>query len=164
MPAEASDCLLGLMEKGQGPSPDEIQLLTEAVATIVSLLMFAVMFPNIASSIQHVRAGKLRALAVTSVKRSAIAPEIPTLAESGVPGYELSSWFGLLAPAGTPPAVLRKLQQEIARIYELPDIRDKLMAQGVEPLASDPEEFSAQIAAEIARWAKLFKAADLKAE
>jgi tripartite-type tricarboxylate transporter receptor subunit TctC len=116
-----------------------------------------VMFPNIATALQHVMSGKLKALAVTSKERSRIAPEIPTVAESGLPGYELNSWFGLLAPAGTPAAIVNRLQQDIAKFYQQPELRDSLMAQGVEPLASKPGEFTAQIQSEIDYWARMFK-------
>ncbi len=123
-----------------------------------------VMFPNITTALQHVRSGKLRALAVTGKSRTRLAPDIPTVAESGLPGYELNSWFGLLAPAGTPAALVSQLQQEIARLYQQPELRDKLLAQGVEPVASTPAEFTAQINAEIDYWARTFKAANLKPE
>jgi tripartite-type tricarboxylate transporter receptor subunit TctC len=86
------------------------------------------------------------------------------VAESGLPGYELNSWFGLLAPAGTPAALVAQLQQEIARLYQQPELRDKLLAQGVEPVASTPAEFSEQIKSEIDYWARTFKAANLKPE
>ena len=123
-----------------------------------------VMFPNITTALQHVRSGKLRALAVTGKSRTRLAPDIPTVAESGLPGYELNSWFGLVAPAGTPAALVAQLQQEIARLYQQPELRDKLLAQGVEPVASTPAEFSEQIKSEIDYWARTFKAANLKPE
>lgn len=122
------------------------------------------MFPNIASSLQHVRSGKLDALAVTSRLRSPAAPEIPTIAESGLPGYDLSSWFGLLAPAGTAVGIVNILQQEIAKVYEQPDVREKIRSFGVEPVANSPAEFAAELAAEMAQWAKLFAAARIEAE
>jgi tripartite-type tricarboxylate transporter receptor subunit TctC len=122
------------------------------------------MFPNIATSLPHVRAGKLRALAVTSRTRSRVAPEIPTVAESGLPDYELSSWFGLLAPAGAPPSVVDLLQREIAAIYRQPEVREKILAQGVEPVANTPAEFASELEAEMTRWARLFKAADIRPE
>ena len=116
-----------------------------------------VMFPNIATALPLVKAGKLKVLAVTSRERTRIAPEIPTIAESGLPGYELNSWFGLLAPAGTPVAIVNRLQQDIAKFYQEPQLRQALMEQGVEPLASTPEAFTAQIQSETAYWANMFK-------
>lgn len=122
------------------------------------------MFPNIASSLPYVRTGKLLALAVTSKRRSSVAPDIPTIAESGLPGYDLNSWFGLLAPAGAPPHIVNRLQQEIARIYEQPEVREKILGFGVEPVANTPAEFAAELKAEMAQWASLFKAAKIDAE
>lgn len=123
-----------------------------------------VMFPNITTALQYVRSGKLRALAVTSKERTRLAPEIPTVAESGLPGFELNSWFGLLAPAGTPVAIAQRLQQDIAKFYQQPDLRDKLLAQGVDPLASTPLEFTQQIQQEMGYWAKMFKTIKIKAD
>ena len=123
-----------------------------------------VMFPNITTALQYVRSGKLRALAVTSRERTRLAPEIPTMSESGLPGFELNSWFGLLAPAGTPQAIVNRLQNDIAKFYQQPELRDKLMAQGVEPLVNTPAEFGQQIQYEIAYWAKMFKTIKLKPE
>lgn len=124
----------------------------------------SVMFPSIATAIGHVRTGKLRALAITSKARSRIAPELPTIAESGLPGYEVGSWYGLLAPAETPAPVVRKLQQEIAKVFQLPEVREKLLAQGVDPVANTPEEFAAMLPAEIAKWAKVVKASGMRIE
>ncbi len=123
-----------------------------------------VMFPNIATALQYVRSGKLRALAVTSKERTRLAPDLPTVAESGLPGFELNSWFGLLAPAGTPSAIVNRVQQDIAKFYQQAELRDKLMAQGVEPLANTPAEFGQQIQQEMNYWAKMFKVIKLKPE
>jgi len=120
-----------------------------------------VMFPSIATALPIVKSGRVRALAVTTVARSRIAPELPTLSEAGVPGYELSSWYGLLAPAGTPATIVGRLQQEIARIFGAAELREKLMAQGVEPLANAPDAFAKALAAEIAKWNKLAQAAGI---
>jgi tripartite-type tricarboxylate transporter receptor subunit TctC len=124
----------------------------------------SVMFPTIPTAIPHVRAGKLRALAVTTQKRTAITPELPTISESGVPGYDVSSWYGLLAPAGTPPAVVAKLQREIARVLRLPDVSEKLTSQGLDLVGNTPDEFAAIIKSEIVKWAKVAKASGAKAE
>jgi len=123
-----------------------------------------VMFPNVSTGMQYVKAGRVRALAVTSITRTRIAPEIPTIDESGVPGYELNSWYGMLTTAGTPPATVSRLQFEIAKALQLPDVREKLISQGMEPTANTPVEFAAMITAEIAKWAKVAKLSGLKAE
>ena len=94
---------------------------------------------------------ELIALAVTSAARSRIAPELPTISEAGVPGYELSSWYGLLAPVGTPAAIVNRLQQEVAKVFKAADLAEKLLALGVEPLANVPHEFAKALAAEIAK-------------
>lgn len=120
-----------------------------------------VMFPSIATALPHVKAGKVRALAVTTTTRSGVAPELPTISEAGVPGYELSSWYGLLAPAGTPAAIVNRLQREVARIFNAADLREKLLAQGVEPLANAPDQFASRLTAEIAKWNKLARAAGI---
>ncbi len=122
------------------------------------------MFATIPSLIEFVRAGRLRALAVTSKSRSAAAPEIPTVAESGFPDFEASSWFGLLAPADLPREIVLKLQAEIGRALKNPDIRAKLVQQGADPVGSTPEEFGAYMRAETAKWAKVVKASGAKVD
>ena len=122
------------------------------------------MFPNIATSLPYVKTGRMRSIGVGSKQRSQIAPEIPTIHESGLPGYEMGSWFGLLAPAGTPAAVITRLQQEIMKIFKMPDVREKLFAQGVEPVGSTPQEFMAFLNAETTQWAKVIKSSGLKPE
>ena len=139
--------------KGNGPA------YTDLIGGHVS-----VMFPNVATATAHVRAGKLRALAVTTKNRTPIAPELPTISEAGVPGYDVSSWYGLLAPAGTPAAVLAKLQREIARVMRLPDVSEKLTSQGLDIVGDTPDEFAAIIKTEIAKWAKVVKASGAKAD
>jgi tripartite-type tricarboxylate transporter receptor subunit TctC len=139
--------------KGNGPA------YTDLIGGHVS-----VMFPTIPTAIPHVRAGKLRALAVTTRSRTAIAPELPPISESGVPGYDVSSWYGLLAPAGTPAAVVSRLQREIAKVLRLPDVGEKLTAQGLDLVGNTPEEFAAVIKSEIVKWAKVIKASGAKAD
>jgi tripartite-type tricarboxylate transporter receptor subunit TctC len=116
------------------------------------------MFDNMPSSLPHVKAGRLRAIAVTSAKRSPAAPDVPTIAESGVPGYEAVAWFGVLAPAGTPPAIVNKLNAEIVKVLKSPDVAQRLASQGAEPVSNTPEEFSAYIKTEMVKWAKVIKA------
>lgn len=122
------------------------------------------MFATIPSVIEFVRAGRLRALAVTSKSRSAAMPEIPTVAESGFPDFEASSWFGLLGPAGMPRDIVSKLQGEVARALKIPEIRDKLVAQGADPVGSSAEEFAAYIRDETTRWSKVVKSSGVKAD
>ena len=112
----------------------------------------------------HVRSGRLRALAVTTAARSPAAPEIPTFAESGVPGYDHGPWNGLFAPAKTPPALIVKIHAEVARALNSTQIRKVFANEGVEVVASRPDEFAAVIRAELAMWPKVVKAAGIKAE
>ena len=112
-------------------------------------------FDNLPSSIAQVRAGKVRALAVTSARRWPGAPDIPTLAEAGVPGYEMSAWFGLLAPAGTPKAVVDRLQREVAAILKLPEVEKQFFELGAEPGGLSPEDFGRYISADRDKWARV---------
>jgi tripartite-type tricarboxylate transporter receptor subunit TctC len=123
-----------------------------------------VSFPTIIGAFSHVRSGRLRALATTGAKRSPATPDLPTMMEAGVPGYEAANWFGTAVPAKTLPAVVAKLSQEIARVLRLPDVRERLLSQGMEPTSSTPEEFSAYIRSEMTKWAKVVKASGAKAE
>ena len=121
-------------------------------------------FDNLPSSIQHIRAGKVRALAVTTAKRWPGTPDIPTLAEAGVPGYEASAWFGLLAPAATPRAVVELLQRHVAAILHQPDVEKMFLEQGAEPVGNTPDEFARVIAVELQKWAKVAAATGVKLE
>lgn len=115
------------------------------------------MFDNIVTTLPLARAGRLRALAVTTAIRSAAAPEMATIAESGVPGYDANAWFGIFAPAGTPPAVVSRLNAEIVRIVKLPETRDRFLALGAEPVGSTAEQFGTFFRNEVAKWAKVVK-------
>ncbi|MGJ7546758.1 Bug family tripartite tricarboxylate transporter substrate binding protein [Variovorax sp. LT1R16] len=117
----------------------------------------SVMFDNMPSAIPHVRGGKLRALAVTTAKRSPALPDVPTIAEAGVPGYEATSWFGLLAPAGTPAPIVAKLNASILKALADPEVKKKLAEQGAESHGEKPEEFAAFIKSETAKWGKVVK-------
>ncbi len=120
------------------------------------------MFDNMPSSLPHIKAGKLRAIAVTSARRSPAMPELPTIAEAGLPGYEAASWFGLLAPAGTPREIVTKLNHTIVESLKTPEMKERLSSQGAEPVGDSPEEFAAYIRSEIAKWAKVVKASGAK--
>ena len=121
------------------------------------------MFATIPSVIQHVRSGRLRGIAVTTKTRSASSPELPTIAELGYPDFEASSWFGLLGPAGMPREVAMKIQAEVVRVLKIPEIREKLIQQGVDPVGSTPDEFAAYIRSETEKWAKVVRMAGAKA-
>ena len=119
-------------------------------------------FANIANAMPLVREGKLRALAITSSKRSALAPDLPTMAESGFPGFEAVPWFGLLAPAGTPKDIVDKIHAETARTLAMPEIRKKFEELGLEPIGNTPAEFAAVIKKETPEWAKVIRDAGIK--
>jgi len=112
----------------------------------------------------QIRAGKVRALGIATLKRSPLMPEVPTIAEQGLPGFEVVSWSGVAAPAKTPPAVIRRLHAEIVKIVNSPDMQKFLANQGAEPALMGPEEFGAYLKADIAKWAKVVKAAGIKGE
>jgi tripartite-type tricarboxylate transporter receptor subunit TctC len=122
------------------------------------------MFDGLLAALPLIRAGKLRGLGVTSAKRSAVAPDIPTIAEAGVPGYSADAWYGLLAPRGTSRSVVGKLSATLARSLEAPRTREKLIAQGVESVGGTQSEFRAFLKSETARWARVVKEAGVKPE
>ena len=132
---------------------------TDLIAGQVSL-----MFETGPGILPHVRSGKLRALGVGSVKRSAAVPDLPTIAEQGYPGFDGVAWIGFVAPAGVPRAIVDKLAMETAAIIALPDVRERLLALGAEPAASTPDEFGAYIKSEIAKWGKVIKESGAKVE
>jgi tripartite-type tricarboxylate transporter receptor subunit TctC len=121
-------------------------------------------FATISTALPHIRSGKLRALAVTSTKHSSVLPELPTIAEAGVPGYEHSSWVGMLAPAKTPRPVIEKLHGEIVKIVHSPEAKKLFLRDGLEPVGNSPAEFAAIIKAEMAKWQKLVKSAGIPVE
>ena len=121
-------------------------------------------FDNLPSSINHIRAGKIRALAVTTAKRWPGAPDIPTMAEAGIPGYEATAWFGLLAPASTPKAIVELLQKNLMAILRLPEVEKMFFEQGAEPVGNTPDEFAKLIAAELQKWSKVVAATGVKLE
>lgn len=121
-------------------------------------------FPAISTCLPQARAGKARALAVTSAKRSAVAPDVPTMQEAGVAGYEHTLWYGLFAPAKTSPAVVDKLSSDIARVIAVNDLRERFTALGIETVGSSPAEFSRFFVSELNKWPKVVKAAGIEAQ
>ncbi|MSQ72528.1 MAG: tripartite tricarboxylate transporter substrate binding protein [Betaproteobacteria bacterium] len=122
------------------------------------------MFGSVPTLMPQVRAGKLRALAVTTAKRSPAAPDLPTVEEAGIRDFDVASWYGAMAPAGTPAELVRRIQSEIAAIVNLPEVRAALAAQGLYPVANTPAEFAAQIKSETAHWARIIREANIRAE
>jgi tripartite-type tricarboxylate transporter receptor subunit TctC len=139
--------------KGSAPA------LTDLIGGQVQL-----MFDSMPSAMPHVKAGKLRPLAVTTAKRSAALPDLPTVAEAGVPGYDISTWYGLWAPRGTPREVVEKLATETAKVLRLPDVRERYAALGAEPVGNTPDEFAAYCRSELAKWARVVKESGARAD
>jgi len=139
--------------KGGGPAV--IDALSGQVETLAGV---------ISTGAPHVKAGKLRGLGVTSLKRSPALPDVPTIAESGVPGYEATSWNGMFAPAKTPRAIIEKLHAEVVKALHSPDVREKLVAMGSDPVGSMPEQFHSFIKQEHARWGKVIRENNIRAE
>jgi len=142
---------------GHVPYKGNAQAMTDLIAGQTALS-----FPTIPSALPHVQTAKLRALGVTSARRVSALPDIPAIAEAGVPGYDGSAWYGVLAPAGTPPAIIVRLSTELQSALRAPDLKEKLVAQGLEPASYAPEEFSALIVAELAKWSKVVAASGVK--
>lgn len=143
--------ILHVPYKGGGPA--SLALLSGEVSMILG---------EPAGVLPHIRAGKLRGLAVTTARPSPSMPELPTVTATGLPGYEVISWNGVLAPAGTPPDIVAKLNAALVKVVRSPQLRKRLLASGFEPVGSTPEEFGAHIQAEIAKWAKVVKATGMK--
>jgi tripartite-type tricarboxylate transporter receptor subunit TctC len=139
--------------KGSGPG------LTDLIAGRLS-----VVFSTALSVMPFIKSGRLRAIAVTSSARSSLMPELPTVAESGLPGYEASTWYGVLAPAATPRAIVTRLNAEILKVLALSEVRERLSSQGIDPIGNSPEQFAAYVQSEIGKWAKVIKATRVKAE
>ncbi len=122
------------------------------------------LFSTILQSQAHIKSGRLRAIAVTTAKRSPGAPDLPTMHEAGITGYEVAGWYGMVAPPKTPRAIIAKLQQEVVSALQSPDMKERLSADGSEPLGTTPEAFGAHIKAEVAKWRKLISDTGLRAE
>lgn len=145
--------LVHIPYKGSGPA------LNDLLAGQVDI-----MFTTSVATIPFVRAGKLRALAMSSAKRSPAMPELPTLAEAALPGFESEAWYAILGPAGVPAAITAKLSGEVAKAVQFPDVRDRLGGLGVDLIGSTPQEALQRVQLEITRWAKVIKEANIKAE
>ena len=139
--------------KGAGPA--NVDLISGQVQAFMN---------NFLAAMPHLKSGKVRVLGVTSEKRSRAMPELPTIAESGLPGYEVTGWYALLAPAGTPPSILAKVQSDAAAALRAPALHEKLAMEGAEPIGSTPEAFSKFLAAEIQKWAKVIRDAKVTPE
>ncbi len=145
--------MLHIPYKGSGPG------VTDLLAGHVPVMM-----PNMLSAQSHIKSGRLRALGVTGAKRAPGADDIPTIAEAGVPGYEAVQWYGVLAPAATPRDIVVKLHTGIVRATQNPEVRQRLLNDGAEPVGSSPEQFSAYLRSETEKWAQVIKAAGIKPE
>jgi tripartite-type tricarboxylate transporter receptor subunit TctC len=139
--------------RGTGPGINDL------VGGQVQLAIFGI--PPV---LPHVKTGKLRALGVTGKRRSPELPEVPTIDEAGVPGYEMNPWYGLLAPAGTPRAIVARLGAEVSKIVHAADMREKLAAQGAEPAGGTPEEYAATIRADTAMWTRVIRETGIKVD
>ncbi|MBI2319325.1 MAG: tripartite tricarboxylate transporter substrate binding protein [Betaproteobacteria bacterium] len=122
------------------------------------------MFDSLPTTVQQIKAGKLKGLAITSTKRSPLLPEVPTVAEAGVPGYEADLWLGLVAPAGTPAPIIGRLHAEIVKILARPEVRASFIQQGTEPIANSPEQFASVLKNEVEKWGKVVKFSGAKVE
>jgi len=178
--ARANPGKLNYASNGNGSSAQLAAVLYESMAgvamvhvpykglapALVDLLSGEVqaMFSSVVAIGPHIKAGRLRALAVTGRRRSPLMPAVPTLAESGLPGYEAGSWYGMLAPAGTPPPIIARLHDAIVRALAQPEVRERLAAEGAEVIGGTPEEFAATIEAELARMGKLIRDARIRME
>jgi tripartite-type tricarboxylate transporter receptor subunit TctC len=145
--------MLHVPYKGSAPA------LTDLIGGQVQL-----MFDSLPSAMPHLKAGTLRPLAVTTPKRSAALPEVPTIDESGYPGFAISTWYGVWAPAGTPAAVVQRLSREIAAIVRQPEVRQQFLGLGAEPVGNTPEEFAAFTKAELSKWAGIVKRSGAKVD
>lgn len=138
----------------KGGAPAMIDLLEGQLSLI---------FNDQLTTLPYIRSGKFHALTVSSAKRSSALPEIPTVAESGLSGYEVTGWYGVLAPAGTPAQLINRLYSEVVRIAQMPDVRERFLSLGTEPFTATPAQFATFIKPEIAKWAKVVTDASIKA-
>jgi tripartite-type tricarboxylate transporter receptor subunit TctC len=137
--------------KGQGPA------MTATLGGHTSLMM-----ASLVAALPHAKGGRIRALGISSAKRATVAPDIPTIAEAGVPGFEVVQWFGMLAPANTPRDIIAKLHAGVARTLQDPAVKEHFVSDGAEPIGSTPEQFAAIIAADLKKWSKVIREARIK--
>ena len=145
--------MLHIPYKGSGPAMTDLmggQVLT--------------MFETVPASLPHIKAGKLRPIAVTTAQRVSMLPDVPTMAESGMPGFEVSSMFGIMAPAGTPKPIINRLNAELGKILQMPDVKEKMLQQGAYATYTTPEQAAQRIRNEIAMWAKVIREGNVKAD
>jgi tripartite-type tricarboxylate transporter receptor subunit TctC len=121
-------------------------------------------FASVATTISSIKSGKLRALAMTGARRFELLPDLPTVAEAGVPGYEINNWYGLFVPTGTPAEIVKRLHGEAVKALAKPDVRTKLIGAGLEPVGNTPEEFAAYVRTENAKWSKIVRESGAKAD
>ena len=120
-------------------------------------------FATAASAVPQIKGGKIKGIAVTTAKRSALMPNLPTVAEAGLPGFDANNWYGLLAPAKTPRVIINRLNADVTKVLKMPDVKDFLFHQGLDPAAGTPEQFGAYIKSEMTKWAKVVKNSGAKA-
>ena len=147
------------IEMVEVPYKSSAQMTTDVMAGHIDLI-----FLNPGAVLQHVKSGALRGLAITSPNRQPYAPELPTMAESGVPGYEMSSWYGLFAPAGTAPWVIAKVNADLIKVMSQPDVHQQFLLRGDEPFSGTPDEAGAYLKAEIAKWSHVIRQANIKTD
>ena len=141
------------------PYKSSAQMTTDLLGGQVELI-----FHNAPVLLPHVKSGAIRGLGVTSANRQPSAPDLPTISEAGVPGFEVTAWFGFMAPAQTPQAVISKVHADVVKVLAMPDVRERMLPQAAEPIGNTPQEYGAFIAGEIAKWAKVVKESGAKVE
>lgn len=141
------------------PYKSSAQMTTDALGGQIEVL-----FHNAPVLLPHIKAGTLRPIAITSATRSALLPDVPTLGEAGVPGFEITAWFGLMAPGGTPQPLIQKISADVARIVATPEVQERIRSQASEPVGNRPEEYAAFINTEIVKWRDLIKQTNMTAE
>ena len=141
------------------PYKSSAQMTTDALGGQIEVL-----FHNAPVLLPHIKAGTLRPIAITSATRSAVLPDVPTMIEAGVPGFEITAWFGLMAPGGTPQPLIQKISADVARIVATPEVQERILSQASEPVGNRPEEYAAFITTEIVKWRDLIKQTNMTAE